>query len=242
MSVRSSTRVKPRATAKESFLGRLLDPIDRLSETIYSVLILLTFTLAFRIIKLGGDPTQPISAEYVNELLIAAMGAILAWGLIDGIMYALLAMFERGERHRLLRHIQGAETEQAGVAVIAEEFDYILEPITSANQRQELYRDILEHLRDSQPRPVGFKREDFAGALGSVLVAVIAVLPSLVPFVLLRSDYALAIRVSNVVSFIVLFYAGYGWGKHTGSNPWKTGLLLAAVGVIMVAVAIPLGG
>ena len=53
---------------------------------------------------------------------------------------------------------------------------------------------------------------------------------------------ALAIRVSNVVSFVVLFIAGYQWGKHTGANPWRTGLLLFAVGAIMVLIAIPLGG
>ena len=56
---------------------------------------MLTFTLAFRIIKLGGDPTQQIPATYINELLIAAAGATLAWGLINGIMYALL----RNERN-----------------------------------------------------------------------------------------------------------------------------------------------
>ncbi|NTU78396.1 MAG: hypothetical protein HGA45_03175 [Chloroflexales bacterium] len=82
----------------------------------------------------------------------------------------------------------------------------------------------------------------FAGALGCVLVAIIAVLPSLVPFVLLRHNYAFAVRVSNVVSFIVLFGAGHSWGKHTDASPWRTRLLLVAVGVMMVAVAIPLGG
>ncbi len=230
------------ATPKETFLGSLLDPIDRLSETIYSILILLTFTLAFRIFKLGPDPGQPVTAEYVNELLIAAVGATLAWGMIDGLMYALMAVFERGERHRLLQHIQVADTEQEAVNALAAELDHILEPITGDNQRQSLYLDILEHLRHGQPQPVGLQREDFAGAAGSVLVAVVAVLPSLVPLVLLRGDYELAIRVSNVVSFSVLFGAGYRWGKHTGTNPWKTGMLLATVGLIMVLIAIPLGG
>lgn len=74
VTMRATTRHRPRATPKESFLGRLLDPIDRLSESIFSILILLTFTLAFRIIKLGADPTQPIPSTYVNELLIGAAG------------------------------------------------------------------------------------------------------------------------------------------------------------------------
>lgn len=242
MTARSSSRARPRTTSRESFLGRLLDPIDRLSETIYSILILLTFTLAFGIVRIGANDGQPVGEEYANELLIAALGATVAWGVIDGVMHVLMEVFQRGERHRLLRQVQSATTEQEGVDVIAEELDYILDPIIDESERQALYRGVLQHLQDGQPRPIGFKREDFAGALGCVVVAIIAVLPSLVPLVVLRHDYALAIRVSNIVSFIVLFYSGYQWGKYTGSNPWRTGLVLVAVGVIMVAVAIPLGG
>lgn len=240
--MRATTRHRPRATPKESFLGRLLDPIDRLSESIFSILILLTFTLAFRIIKLGADPTQPIPNTYVNELLIGAAGATLAWGIIDGIMYALMAMFERGERHRLLRQLQAAHTDDEGIQVVANEFDYILEPITGEPQRRMLYQDVLEHLRNGTAQPVGLTREDIAGGFGSVLVAVIAVLPSFVPFLIFYNNPALAIRVSNVVSFVVLFGLGYQWGKHTGAHPWRTGLLLAAVAAIMVLIAIPLGG
>ena len=75
-----------------------------------------------------------------------------------------------------------------------------------------------------------------------MLVAILAVLPSLTPFILFRNDHNLAIRVSNVISFAVLFYSGYEWGKYTGAYPLKTGLLLVAVGVLLVAIAIPFGG
>jgi hypothetical protein len=242
MPARSSFHAKPRTTPKESLLGRLLDPIDRLSETIYSILILLTFTLAFQIFKFETAPSKPLSVDEIEALFIGALGAILAWGVIDGVMHALMAMFERGERHRLLQHIQAAETDRDGVAVIAEEFDFILEPITAEEERHKLYKSVFEHLREGQPRKIGFKREDFAGAVGCVLVALIAVLPSLAPLVLLRQDPMLALRVSNVISFIVLFAAGYSWGTHTGANPWKTGLLLFFIGAIMVLVAILLGG
>jgi hypothetical protein len=232
VTMRATARHRPRATPKESFLGRLLDPIDRLSESIFSILILLTFTLAFRIIP----------STYINELLIGAAGATVAWGIIDGIMYALMEMFARGERHRLLRQLQSAHTEDEGIQIVANELDYILEPITGEEQRKVLYQDVLEHLRDGSAQPVRLTREDIAGGFGSVLVAVIAVLPSFVPFLLFYNNPALAIRLSNIVSFVVLFLLGYQWGKHTGASSWKTGLLLASVAAIMVLIAIPLGG
>ena len=51
-----------------------------------------------------------------------------------------------------------------------------------------------------------------------------------------------AIRVSNVISFAMLFYAGYQWGKYTGTHRVKTGLVLVGVGMLLVLIAIPLGG
>lgn len=240
MTARVHSRGRRRAKPQEGFLSNLLDPIDRLAETIYSVLILLTFTLAFRIFRLS--PGETVSDEYVNELLFAAILATIAWGVIDGIVYILTEVLERGERHRILWYIQSADTEQEAAGAIADELDFILEPITGESQRAMLYKDVLDHLRDSEPRPVKLKREDLIGALACVLVAIIAVLPSLVPFVLLRNDYALAIRASNIVSFGVLFYAGYEWGKYTGTNPWKIGLVLVLIGVLLVAIAIPFGG
>ena len=242
MSARSTFRSRHRLPSAKGFVESLLDPIDRLSETIFSILILLTFTLAFRIIKFSGSPQASFTSENVNELLIGALSAILAWGLIDGVMYALLGLFERGERHRLLKNIQAAESEPEAVSTIADELDYILEPISDDAVRQKLYASVYTHLKDSQPRPVSFNRYDFTGALGHVVVALIAVVPSLTPLLLLRHDPALAIRISNIVSFVVLFIVGYRWGQYTGANPWRTGLLLTAVAMVMVLVAIPLGG
>lgn len=231
-------RTKP----KNGFIESLIDPIDRLSETVFSILILLTFTLAFRITRLSEATQQPVSQANVNELLIGAVGAVLAWGLIDGIMYALISMFQRGERHRLLRDIQTASSEQEALEVIAEDMDYLLEPITGEDERKALYSSIFTHLRSSKPRKIGLKSDDFYGALGHVLVAVIAVIPSLLPLIIFRQDYDFAILISNIVSFIVLFIAGYYWGNYTGANPWKTGLLLMSVAIALVVIAIPLGG
>lgn len=235
-------RRSPQAKPQGSLLDQLPDPIDLLAEVIFSVLIILTFTLWFGIIKLGANPDKVITAEYMSEFTVAVFGATLAWGIIDGIMLALLSVFERGERHRFLADLQAAGNDEEAIDLIAAEFDFGLEPITGEQQRQDLYADMLEHLRDSKPRPVGFQSEDLVGAVTSVVVAVLAIIPSLIPLLLLRDQGILAVRLSNIVSFIVLFIAGYLWGRYTRANPWKTGLLLLSAGVIMMAIAIPLGG
>ncbi len=242
MSTRVPHRARRHTQKKEGFLERLIDPIDVLSEVIFSILILLTFTLAFMIIRKPDILALPSDSGAVNELLVGIFGAILAWGVIDGVMYALISLFERGEKHRLLRNIQLAESDEEAVEAIADELEYILEPISEESVRQKLYLSVHEHLRGSQAQPVGFTRDDLTGALGHIIVAILAVLPSLAPLFLLQQNIVLAIRVSNIVSFVVLFIVGYRWGKYTGANPWKTGLLLTGVAVAMVLIAIPLGG
>ncbi len=242
MFVRKNTRPRTRPSSRQGFFGLLLDPIDRLSQTIYSVLVLLTFTLTFRIFDHGSVPADVSSEVYVNDMLFAAVGATLAWGMIDAIMYLLIELFQRGERRRLLYDVQTAASEAEALALIADELDYVLDPIVAEPERQALYRRAYPYLREGVASPVGLRPDDLTGALGTLLVTLLAVLPSLVPLVLLRHNSDLAIRVSNVVSFIVLFVAGFGWGRHTGVSPWKTGLLLIAIAAAMVAIAIPLGG
>lgn len=220
----------------------MLDPIDELSQVIYSILILLTFTLAFRIFKLQSGAGVHLESEQVTELLLAALGATIAWGIIDGLMYVLTSVFERNEKQRLLIAVQSAPTDEEAVQAIADELDFTLEPITTETKRSDLYADVLAHLRDSRPQNVGLKREDLAGGLGTLLVALVAVIPSLLPFVLIPNSAFLALRVSNIVSFVVLFVSGWRWGRRTHSNPWLTGLTLVLAGAAMVLIAIPLGG
>jgi len=242
LTARTSIRGKTHPFRRVNYFEHLLDPIDQLSEAIFSILILLTFTLAFRVFVPEPDAGTQSADEYVYSLLAAAFSATLAWGIIDGIMHVLISVLQRGESYRFLRRIQAADTQEAGVAAVAEEFDWVLEPISDEENRRALYKSVLSHLTNSRPQAIGVKLEDLAGALGCVLVAIVAVLPSLVPFAVLHSRPLAAIRVSNVVSFVMLFVCGYLWGQYTGSSPWKTGLGLFAAGVVMMLVAIPLGG
>jgi hypothetical protein len=239
---RSIGHVRHRVQPGKGFLGSIIDPIDRLSETIFSILIFLLYVVAFRFIINSGAPEQSVSDESMNELLFGVISAVVAWGLIDGIMYALLSLFERGERHRLLLDIQAAGTEQEALNVIADDMDYLLEPITGEEERMALYRSVLIHLQNSQLRKIGLKREDISGILGHVLVAIFAVIPSLLPLVVLQHYFELAILVSILISFAVLFVSGYSWARYTGANPWKTGLLIMSVAVGLVLIAVLLGG
>ncbi len=242
MAVRNPLRPGHRVKPKGSILENLINPIDRLSETIFSILIMLFFTLVYRVNQYPSFRFYENQETIISNMILGALITVITWGFFDGVMYALFSLLERSEKHRLLKGIQSAMDDASAVEVIADELDYILEPITEEAQRSSLYQNILGFLRTSKPQIINFKREDFTAILGHVLVAVIAIIPSMIPLVVFRQNAELAIRSSNIVSFAVLFLSGFQWGKYTGVAPWKTGILITAVGVLTVVIGILLGG
>lgn len=229
-------------TAKQSLVDRLLDPVDRLTEAMYSVLIVLTFTLAYQVSLQGATVSSQEAAGQVSQLFVAALGCAVAWGLIDGIMYIASAMFDRGQEHRLVETIRAAATPQEGETLLAGQLDDELSPITTSDERTRFYQGLYTRLQGTTPKPVGFERADFAGALGVALVAIGAAVPVLLPLIFTNTHPMLAVRISNAVAAVMLFGMGYQWGKYVGIVPWKMGLALLLVAAIMLAIAIPLGG
>ena len=68
----------------------LLDPADRISEVLFGVIMVLTFTGSLSVAEAGQADVQ--------EMLRGALGCNIAWGIIDGF---ILVMFRVAERRRL---------------------------------------------------------------------------------------------------------------------------------------------
>ena len=228
-------------TVKEGFVAGLVEPLDRLVEGIYSVLIVLTFTLATRALQVqSGELADKF--DLLWQLFVAALGCAVAWGLIDGAMYVLTCVFERGKDRRLYRLVRSAPSEEDGIAVLADELDDDMGSLATSAERREIYRTLYARLRQSPPPPGGFEKGDFGGGFGVFLVAVGAALPIVLPLLIMPGSIQLRLRISNLVAFAMLFGMGYRWGRYAGGKPLLTGLMLLILGVVMVAVAIPLGG
>jgi VIT1/CCC1 family predicted Fe2+/Mn2+ transporter len=226
---------------KHSFLGRLLDPLDSFVEAIYTVLIILTFTLAVRVAE--ANLPDGIVSGLVEQLFWACLGCAVAWGLIDGVMYILSSLAGRGQDLRLARVVRGAADEAGAVATLAEQLDDRLAPLADEDERHRLYAGLYRRLESTPlPAEAGFEREDLAGALGIFLVALSAALPVCLPLLLLSDHPALAVRASNAVAILLLFVMGYRWARYAGGKPVRAGLFLVLIGLAMVIVAIPLGG
>lgn len=60
---------------------RVLGPIDRVSEVLFGLIMVLTFTGSLSVADAGRDD--------VRTMLIGALGCNLAWGIIDAMLYLM---------------------------------------------------------------------------------------------------------------------------------------------------------
>jgi len=121
------------------------------------------------------------------------------------------------------------------------ELDPRLEPFTSLEERTHLYPAVLNRLVKVTPERTLVKKEDVCGAIVIFWLVFLSTVPAVVPF-LVFSDRFVALRVSNLLLLTMLFLVGYRWARATLSNPWIVGSILLLVGLVMVAIAMALGG
>src|SRR6188508_1932475 len=89
---------------------RVLDPIDRVSEVLFGLIMVLTFTGSLSVAEAGRDD--------VRTMLIGALGCNFAWGIIDGVLYLMGCLAERGRNLRAYRAVRGSsDPERARLAV-----------------------------------------------------------------------------------------------------------------------------
>ena len=209
----------------------VLDPVSRISEIIFGVLMALSFTGALNVATAGR--------EEVRTVMLTALGCNLAWGLVDAVMYLVATMTERGRNQTLLGLVRSAAEPRTAHDTIAEALPGRLGEAIGAEGLENIRRRLVA--LPEVPTRVRLGRDDYAGAFGVFLLVVLSTFPVVVPFIFI-SELALAMRVSNGVALVMLFIGGYQLGKYAGGVARKTGLALAAVGAVLVSIIMALGG
>ena len=110
-----------------------------------------------------------------------------------------------------------------------------------------LNKEDLEKLRqglfkmdDLAPTP-SLTKEDWLGALAVFLLVFLSTFPVVIPFLVFR-DVNVALRTSNLVALVMMFMTGWWLARYGGHPPVRTGLSVALLGVVLVGIAIALGG
>ena len=217
-------------------LHRYLDPSTSLAEILFGLIMTLTFTLG------AGLLIEDEGRAGARELLIGVIGCNVAWGIIDGALYLVGQLFDRGRLQRLGLAVSRTQHRSDAVTLIAEELNPLLGGVLSPRETEALYERIVDNIsRKTERKKNSITRDDWLGALVSFFLVVITSLPAAIPFMLI-DDARLALRVSNAVLVALLFFSGYWWARYTVSKPWIAGLAFLLIGTGLVAAAIALGG
>ncbi|MCW5882032.1 MAG: hypothetical protein KIS91_13970 [Anaerolineae bacterium] len=160
-------------------------------------------------------------------------------GMIDGVMYVLLSLAQRSDHQRVQRLVSTASGE--AVQRLNNEIDTEVLAARSDTERHDLFRGLYQYAQSRSVPTIGIKRDDVLGGIAIFAVSVAATLPVAIPFLLIGDPW-LARRVSNLLASGMLVGIGYKWAQYVGANPWKIGAYTAGIGVVIVLIAIPMGG
>lgn len=219
----------PEAASKPT--GTMLEPMERIAEILFGVIMTLTFTLTFAV--------ETADRLQVRTMLIGALGCNLAWGIIDAGVYLITRINTESRKVAAVRAIREAANGSAARQILADSFNPALASALS-NEQVESMRQNLRQMSEPLKRP-GLTKRDWLGAGGLCLLCFLSTFPIALPFIFV-SDARLALRISNTVAVALLALCGYAFGHRSGIPPWVTALVMVAFGGAMVGVAIALGG
>jgi VIT1/CCC1 family predicted Fe2+/Mn2+ transporter len=177
--------------------------------------------------------------EEIKTMLAAALGCNLAWGIVDAVMYLVRTVTERGRSLTLVRSVQAAADAEAGRRLIEGALSPGMAKLV-ATAEVEAIRGRLVALTDLPARPK-LQRDDFLAACGVFLIVVASTFPVALPFVFFENA-GTALFVSRAIAVTMLFLGGLALGRYAGYGSWKTGAMMAGLGVAVVAAVIALGG
>jgi VIT1/CCC1 family predicted Fe2+/Mn2+ transporter len=209
----------------------LLDPMDRVTEILFGLIMALSFTCSISI-------ATAHRAE-IRQLLVGAIGCNLAWGIVDATMYLIGVLAEKNRNKIILESIQNLlETDRAR-KYISDALPPILASVTEKDELEQI-RNKLVNLPQVASN-AGLTVLDIKKAIALFSLVFISTFPVVIPFVLIQ-DSKLALRVSNLVAIVMMFLCGWSVAKYVGFSKWKMSIAMTLVGMILVAITVALGG
>lgn len=221
----------PPVVAPDESREPVLSTVDRVCELCFGLFMALTFV--------GAVSAATDGSNAGRLMFYTALGCNLAWGLADAVMYLVRTITERARRLRLALAIRAEGDPGRAVRVLRGELTGVMRSLVS-DAELEAIRGRLSAFPQLPAKPRLHARDYLAAASVFALV-VLATFPVALPFVLF-DDARMALLVSRLLTFAMLFAAGLALGREAGGGGWKSGVAMTVVGVALTAAIIALGG
>lgn len=180
--------------------------------------------------------------EFRKIMILVPLGATAAWGIIDGIMYVLLNLRERGKKSQLLSLIKSYKDENNALSLIKNELVSPLFDLLNKETQLNIYHEIVNRLTEvTVEKPKGISKNDLRIVATTLLIVTGAGIPLIIPFILLN-DVLLAIRISQIIGLVMLFCIGYWWAKLASRHRIRSAIGLTLLGAAIVSLTQVLHG
>ena len=209
----------------------VLNPVDRISEVLFGLIMVLSFT--------GAISASTDAREDVRELLWAALGCNVAWGLVDAIMYLMNVAIERGHSLMVIKQIHASHDPNEAGRILKDEIQPGIASLMTESELNELSHRLKKLPVPTVRHLITFT--DLRAGLQIFMLVFLCTFPVAIPFGLF-DNLGVAMRASNGVALTLLFIGGYFLAGYAGFSRVITALLYTVIGVLLVALTMALGG
>ena len=115
--------------------GAVLNPVDRVAEVLFGLIMVLTFT--------GTISVATAGKQEIRELLWAALGCNVAWGFVDAIMYLMNVLLERGHSFIVIKKLTHSVNNEASRQILKEE----IQPLISGLMKDEELDQLTDRIK-----------------------------------------------------------------------------------------------
>ena len=172
--------------------------------------------------------------EFKKLMMLVPLGCNAAWGIIDGIMYVLINLRERGNKSKLLSLVKSAKDQNDALALVRKEFGFAFFDLLNQDTQKNIYEEIVKGATNATiVKPKGISKNDLRLVLKTFLIVFSSGVPIVIPFFFLN-DVWLAIRISHIIGLVMLFCIGYWWAKFASRHRIRSAIGLTILGVVIV--------
>ena len=204
------------------------------AETIYGVIIAMTFTSVLR-----GYPR--VLDLVLARTIYAALFSCIAWGLADGLFYFWERSYLIRQENRIIELSKSAETGPA-VALVGEQLDDTILRNIPGEERLQLYQKLVLFLSGVNTRRQLTAIDGSIIVLGTLIRSAAAGAIVVTPLFLVP-DAELGLRISNLLGVLLLFGVGYVRALNRDlPSRIANGVGASLIGIVIAVITIALGG
>ena len=209
----------------------VLEPHERIAEILFGLIMVVTVT--------GSLHVAHADSRSVRTMLIGAIGCNVAWGIVDGVFYLVGCLAERRRHRVVLREVRKTDDPQKAHRLIGGALPPLIASLLQPSELEAL-RLRLKQLPEPSNR-VLMRPRDLLGALAVFSLVVVSTFPVALPFIFMQ-DARQAVKISHAIAILMLFALGVVYGRCIGRPPWIIGIVMVAIGAVLIALTMALGG